>query len=765
MASTPGTLESLASAPDQPLPDPSLQTSYDQLPYGQDNRDLPEQIVEVLRSTIREFQGQEKFSRRREVRYDRQRRFYEAGYQYLQWTNTGFAQLTPGGTVYNSAGGSMQCPSYMDCYNIFLRFFLIIQAVLTQTQPPVRWLPIDPSNPDDVDKAKEAQNYAKLFDLHNDVKDLLGQIVRMFGMSGRTVAWTRTEEDAQRFGFEADGITPKRFQRTTIHGTLETKVPITCREFDSKTLYTFIYEDPDIKWAKDKWPWKKKEFKAGASALGENTYERFSRLGVLNGTRGQNQVGDSLAHIVSVVHAFLRPAAFTGTEYEVPFEGGSTIKDKLTELFPQGCRVVFVGDTYVASYPECMDDHLDIQWPYQGDGMFRQGFMEVMSIVQDNFNDLVNWIREKVDTGAGETYINGTQDDVDAITSQRAAPNAIRPAKQIKAPGEPLTNSFYKTPDPQIPETLFKLLEFMRGDLPEFLLAALPSLQGGEMSDNGTASGYAQATANAKGQLAIIWARMQRMFARIRYQSVLAAAEDERASGTVIVPGSDGGETIAVDLDALKKGSFGCYPDEDSGFPETTAQKRLIFKEWMQAAGQSPMAAALLDNPDNVEQAKELNGFADMTFIPAEARTKQLFEIEQLLKTGPIPPDPALVEQMQVAHASQSLAAQTSGAEVAPFTPPPTEPSVPVEELDFHEYEFAKCQEWLSSKARRDEERKGNAAGVQNVILHALAHREYIQRAITAQAAMQAPAQTDKGVPSPPSEKQPTPGTQAPQAA
>jgi len=736
-------------------------------PYGADNRDLPEQLVEVLRSTIVEFQGQGKYLRRREVRRDWKLRLYYEGIQHLQWSNAGYSQLVGGGTVTNSSGGSMQCPTYMDAYNIFLRFFLILQAVLTQQLPSVRWQPLDPSNPDDIDKNKEAQNFAKLFDRFNDVKDILGQIVRMLGMSGRTVSWTRTEADSQAFGFEVDGATPKRFQRTTVHGTLETKMfPATCRQFDRSCLGMVIYHDNHVKLVKSDYPWKAEEIKVGGAALGESQYERFARLGVLAGSRGAlgGGVGDTLNHIVSGGNFFLRPEAFTGPAYDVECEGGGTVKQKLQELFPQGCRAIFEGDVYCASYAESMDDHLDVQWPYQGDGTSRQGFMEVMAIVQDNFNDLCNWIRDKIDTGASQLFVRGDQDAVDAINSQRAVPGAVRAAKDFAKADQPLADSFYATSDPQIPETLFKLLEFMRGDLPEFLLAALPSIQGGEMNDNNTASGYAMATANAKGQLGILWGRMQRMFARIRYQSALAAAQDEAATGTVKTQ-TPTGETITVNMDVLKKGNFGCYPDEDSGFPETTAQKRLILKDWVQMAGASPVAAELFDNPTNIEQMKELNGFQDLVFIPAEARTKQLHEIEKLLQEAPVPPDPVMVEQAQVAHAGASLAAQTDGTPPLPFAAPPDQPTIPVQELDYHQYEFPVCQEWLSSKARRDEDEKGNQAGIQNVILHALAHRAYMQQAAAAQAALMAPSVGDKGQPSPPSEKKPTPGTQVPQGA
>jgi hypothetical protein len=52
------------------------------------------------------------------------------------------------------------------------------------------------------------------------------------------------------------------------------------------------------------------------------------------------------------------------------------------------------------------------------------------------------------------------------------------------------------------------------------------------------------------------------------------------------------------------------------------------------------------------------------------------------------------------------------------------QPSVPVDELDYHAWEFEKCKEWLSSAAARRELANSNQAGVLNVKLHALAHQK-----------------------------------------
>jgi hypothetical protein len=51
-------------------------------------------------------------------------------------------------------------------------------------------------------------------------------------------------------------------------------------------------------------------------------------------------------------------------------------------------------------------------------------------------------------------------------------------------------------------------------------------------------------------------------------------------------------------------------------------------------------------------------------------------------------------------------------------------PSIMPDELDFHQFEFEKCKEWLSSSAARRQLANGNIQGVQNVKLHALEHQK-----------------------------------------
>ena len=108
---------------------------------------------------------------------------------------------------------------------------------------------------------------------------------------------------------------------------------------------------------------------------------------------------------------------------------------------------------------------------------------------------------------------------------------------------------------------------------------------------------------------------------------------------------------------------------------------------------------------------KQYSGLTDLTIPGAEARDKQLEEIEQLLQEQPVPD---------------------------PQTGEPTS-SIPIGRYDFDQPEFEKCKEWLSSPACREEQRKGNLQGIQNVELHASLHEQRMAQNAQANAAKPEP--------------------------
>jgi hypothetical protein len=704
----------------------------DQVPtYGERNEKLPEQLRNAIKGAVKEFQEQDKYDRRREVLRDRRNRFYERGYQHIydNYRSGGFVQGQPG-QVISVDGRDIQCPNKIDSYNVFGPCLEILESILTQNPPGIDFRPINPNISEDMEASETAEGYRKMFDRSNDIKSIQTDIVRMMGVSGRTIIWTRTEANAQKFGFNDDGTTPKQMETATVHGTLESKVSILAKSQED-TPYVFLFDDPDLKIAKSEYPDFADKIKAGEAGIGESEYERIARLGILGGTRQYANAGDSLTHVVTRMHCWLRPCAFIGEQYKEVFEeaeesdvnedgGAMTVREKLLQLFPSGCHAVFVGDVYVGSWDESMDDALCIGFPYAGDGMSRQALMDRGVVIQDRFNDDRNAYAEVKDYGWPSTWVNGDDSDFDALVNQKADPFAIRLKKARN--GTPMDAEFYREQDPQIPETFVKDTDGLL-QLLYFMLATPPALFGEAQQDQKTASGFAQMRAQAMGRLGIIWASIQSMMSVMYYQAALCASNNPDHSEEIVVP-SEGGQNVTLRLERLRKGKFGAYADEDSSFPESTAAKRQQLAQIVAMAAQSPVGAQIFESPDNWELFKQLLGFPELVLIEAEARNKQVREIEILLQQSPIPPSPQELQAVQMQHAAATLTAQGTGGAV----PPPIDPtsllktSVPVSELDYHEYEAKKCREWLSSEACWREIAEGNQAGIMNVTLHAKEH-------------------------------------------
>lgn len=729
--------------------------------YGDNFEKLPEQIVNALREQVKEFQGQEKYLRRREVMRDRRNRFYERGFQHIYWNNgqqPGYTMIAPGGTAVNAAGQMVQAPRFVDSYNLYRRYLQINMAILTQTSPGIDFKPNDASRSEDLEAAESAELYRHDFDRNNDVNSIRQNTVRMFGVSGRCIRWTRSEQDAQKYGVDAQGQ-PRTVEITTVHGTLESKVPILSR-CQAEALYVFLSDDPDVKQAKCEYPWVAEKIKPGIQGLGENAYERLARLGVLQGARSEMLSADSFTHLTTRMNCWIRPEAFTGDRYDEAFEETQegdvdeqgqplTLGGKIKQLFPEGVHCVFVGDVYVESCPEAIEDALCIEFPWEGDGMNREGFMESFLVVQDSFNDSMNAAREIFDTGWPSTWINAEEDEYDAIVKQRSEPYALR-QKKVNV-GMKTADMFFREPDPNLPATFPEFMQNLSGELPQFMLAAPPALFGQAMEDQKTASGYAQARAQAMGQQGLIFAKLQHMDATMYYQAAICASKNPDETRTILVPGSSG-QTASLEVGKLTKGNFKAYPAGDSNLPESTAAKRATIDQVATLLAPTPMFQEIMNVPKNVRFFLDAHGLTEICVPQAEAYDKQMFEIEELLQGAPIPPDPMMQQQAMIDHAAAAVKLHNSGMADQPIPPAPqlpSSPSVPVNEWDFHGPEAACCQDWLNSEACRRELASGNTAGVMNVVAHWKAHVRMLQAMMPPPMPLLPPGKPQAAIPPP----------------
>ena len=704
--------------------------------YGDDNVELPEELQNALLNLIQEAQREDLYQRRIEVCRDRRNRFYERGMQHVyEDVLTGFFfQGLPGSWVPDQNGGEIQCGSYIADYNIFARALQIIIAKLTENPPGVDFQPDSGNDSVDLQASKAAEAYRILFDRRNEIKDLLTAIVRMMGLSGRTISWTRTVADASRWGRDDTGE-PRQVQITSIYGTLETKVPIMalCRE---QWPYCLITEDPHVLVAKKEHPrFADKITEQGDDGIADTQFERLARIGALQGNSTSFQVTDTYAHYVERKYAWFRPSMFMDKSLDSTYHNG-TLRDALNEAFPDGCCCTFIGQTYVASRNISMDDELAVDFPYAGDGMSRMAIMDPAIVIQDRFNDDMNAYAEVKDFGWPSTWINGEKSQIDAVNDQTASPYCFRPWKS-SIRERPLSDQFFREPNPEIPVSFMNHTEYMATQLLQFILAIPSAVQGAGMPDQKTASGYQAALAQAMGQLGVIWGAVQRMMASIYRQAALAASRIDR-QGILVVPSDKG--SVTLNMSDLGKGHFLAHPDTDSGFPESTMQKRATLDGLLDKAVQDPaLGEAILESPDNWDFISRIYGLGELTFPEARVRRKQLAEIEVLLDQDPIQPDPRTMEDAQVQHASAVAVAQQTGAP----PPPPFDPlslmksSIPPDELDFHAWEFEECREFLSDYPKVQQQLlNGNANGVMNVKLHAKEHQAFLAQQAAKAAAL-----------------------------
>jgi hypothetical protein len=451
--------------------------------------------------------------------------------------------------------------------------------------------------------------------------------------------------------------------------------------------YAVLSEEVDIWEAKDDYEDFADQIEATESGTSEANFERYARMNVLAERKGAFLSGESMKNLVTKHEAWIRPA-----RYRKAPEG---FEDKLRSQFPSGLHATIISNVCVEGVEEKIEDALSVQWPSPGQGQIRPSMLHDLVPIQQAFNDALNVVREHGDYSISARWVTDTVDS-EAIAEQVSAPGVTH---MISVPnGASVSDLVFVEPTPTLPPELVANIDRLL-TLAQFTTGDLPSLFGEGTPDQETATGQKMLSDQAKGQLSPAWAAVQWLFAGVYDIAVRKVAELEPQET------AEGSESF--DPAAILEGDFGCYPDTDSSFPETTADKRaslqMIFGE-LASAGDAGLAIAM--QPDNLKLRKQYSGLEDLIIPGAEARDKQLEEIEQLLKEPPVPD---------------------------PQTGQPTS-SVPIGRYDFDQPEFDKCKEWLSSRACREEMRKGNQQGVQNVILHASLHEQRIQQLAQANA-------------------------------
>jgi len=432
-------------------------------------------------------------------------------------------------------------------------------------------------------------------------------------------------------------------------------------------------------------------------------YERYARLGLSNSNNATSgKTGEPANNLITFTRAWMRPWAFESVENEQK-------RDQLKKIYPNGCYVAFAGDVYCESRDENMDDHWKMIHAMPGDGQVTPSLGQALLSLQERINELCNILDETFEHGIASTIMDSNLMPPGAVKDQVALPGAFY--WLTKQPGQSFRDQILQLAPSQVGGELIGYLDKLIGELSQFISGALPSLWGGEMENNDTASGYAQAKEGAMGRLGLTWREIKYFIADVMVDAVNCFRANRYEDVEIPLEGKSGEWHSEWIRQADLKGNLCAYPESDEEYPVLWAEMRAVVLSLLQS--QQPGIQEILAHPDNVELIQSLIGLTDFVIPEGDSRDKQHREIEQLLKEQPI---------------------------MGPDGQP--QPSLPVDPwADDHQVELETVKTWLNSEEGQGAKEE-NQMGWQNVKAHGMMHEvEIMQAAIKAQLAA-APAAT-----------------------
>lgn len=248
-------------------------------------------------------------------------------------------------------------------------------------------------------------------------------------------------------------------------------------------------------------------------------------------------------------------------------------------------------------------------------------------------------------------------------------------------------------------------------ELVQIVSGAMPSLFGGQLRGNETASAYAQSRDQALGKLQLFWAVVKQHHADSMRLAVECFKRNRTQDAELRLIGKDQEFNARyVHIEDLR-GNIVAEPEADEDFPQTWNEIRANLGQLLQSNPE--MGQILFSEPANLALMKKYLGSPDIVFPQEANREKQFREVDELLQAAPIP-----VPDQQ---------AMLGGA------PPDPEFGVPVTYVstiqpdvhtDDHLTHIKAIQEWSTDPNGGLLAKKTNPAGYANVQAHLLDHKK-----------------------------------------
>lgn len=661
-------------------------------PYGPNNEKLQEmkpELVEELKQMVVEYRAEGIVARRHEIRRIRQARMFYQGLQYAFWDSDKDVWVVPFTARNFDDKDDSEQPRFMYVTNFYLGYALAFIAVISSDTPNVACRPAKASKIEDVRAAERASSVIDLIEENNSPVSMLEKVGMYLFTDGKLGAYVRYVADAERFGESDEPIIGSQYvpmgadmyacpncQQQSTEDAVAATGMLACPKCGNQLWPNDLQKSPRMQvpaqtgtrtvpngqevitivnglelntpvWATDQWQFPylqyqlevhRAELKAtfphiadkiqmGGSQSADEVYARTSRLSVAQGLPAVVP-GDTLYDLVTYSQTWIRRRSFFRIDDKAK-------RDELLALFPHGCYVAFAGDTYCISRDEKLDDKWRVLHAYPGDGQNRPSVGDPVIELQERYNTLSNIAMEMYEMGLGSHFADPEVLNFDAIANTTIEPGAWYPAKP--RPGSTVEAAFHEQQNQDVPASLPQYAEQLSGETAQFVTGLFPAVFGGEAKGAGgeTKGGYELSRDQAMGRVGLVWRRIKEWYAEIMMLGVKCFAENRTTDVEISVEGVDGkDEADYIRLDDLQ-GNIKVRAEGDENFPRMTAQKKAALAQMFATFGKMPEFLEMMDQPENLEFARDVNGLHELVLPGVNAARQQKVETKTLLQSGP----------------------------------------------------------------------------------------------------------------------------------
>jgi hypothetical protein len=694
--------------PQMPQPPQMPQVTQPEAPI-QNNEDLPENLQNVLKDLVRQYEHEDSWVRKQQLKLWKKNEEFWHGIQFIFWSESRQDWVSPAETKWTGqeeGREEAEGPFYDFVINIYKAHGESVIAALSAEVPSVRFPPDDAEDEDDLVTSKTYDKIADLIQRHNNAKMTLLQALFTLWNQGMVCAYHAPKAD-KAFGVVeipqytrskfcefcskpvaepmSESVPPSQDQMTgaappvqsppgpTMPGAQPQVPQESCPDcgmpVTERPVITGYSESPKTRvvwelygpifvqvpfYARDQkecgYLLLKKDFPV---ALLQNLYPHMEDK--LEHDTAEDAEYERFTRSPSTFSSYSRIDERRNLRALKRIWFRPWVLDGLSKEFEsekQQLKEMFPDGIYCAfigdNYVESRNEDVDKYWTVGKCGLSTFIHCDPLGQPLISVQELRNVLVNLVQETI-EHGIPSTFADTEVLDFDTYSRHEARPGMVfpvVRKPGEAIADAFYESSRATVSKELGAVWKQLDQD-GQFAVGSFPSIYGGPSEGKTrTASEYNSSRQMALQRLSISWSYVVQWWTKLIEKSVHLFVENVVADEKYVIKENNNYINIWI-RQAEMTGKVGdVEPEGSEMFPTTIMQKQDLFMKLLGL--NDDMIKSVLFDPENRRMIADILGDPNL-YVPGEdQRIKQAREIQMMIKTSQVVPIETAVDDDDV---------------------------------------------------------------------------------------------------------------------